>query len=98
MGARNRDAAVAYSATPTILPSSKKTLAKSSGPWSVAKRCLANDGEGDLFLVLTTTVDVTLLLANGIGPSAMNRRHWRLTGIKPVEMMFLKNETDTRIR
>ena len=30
MGARNRDAAVAYSATPTILPSSKKTLAKSS--------------------------------------------------------------------
>jgi len=27
--------------------------------------------------VLTTTVDVTLLLAHGIGPSAMNRRHWR---------------------
>ena len=55
----------------------RKRSRESSRPWSVAKRCPANDGEGDLFLVLTTTVDVTLLLANGIGPSAMNRRHWR---------------------
>ena len=52
MGARNRGAAVAYSAAPTILPSSKKTLAKSSRPWSVAKRCLTNDGEGDLYLAV----------------------------------------------
>ena len=39
--------------------------------------CEANDGEGDLYLVLTTTVDVTLLLAHALARRAMNRRHWR---------------------
>ena len=43
-----------------ILPSSKRRRERSREschPWSVAKRCLANDGEGDLFLVAAARHD-----------------------------------------
>ena len=38
----------------------RKRSRESSRPWSVAKRCLANDGEGDLFLVAAARLDAAL--------------------------------------
>ena len=47
----------------------RKRSRESSRPWSVAKRCLANDGEGDLFLVLTK---LSMSLCHS--PTALARR------------------------